>query len=189
MQEGRRGVADERKGQIERVFLEEDLIHSMLLIDQGIFYSPIGGFEYGLVLDQMVDPLGRCNEEANIILGLILQVHSPPHTSMREMDYGEPTNSGPTYPPSFKDYLGVGGHSNWTQVQCMSNENIWCKNSLEDGNEADQSYKESYCSISNSVEKFPKSEIVVWMKWTSRMRRFHRKYERFWGFRLVMKKL
>ena len=45
-------------------------------------------------------------------------------------------------------------------MQCMSNENIGCKNSFEEGNEADQSYEESYCSISNSIEKVPQTSIL-----------------------------
>ena len=103
----------EGKDELRAVFLEEDFICSMLLMDQGVSDSPTGGFESTPILDcsvlssQMADPLGRCNKEANILLGPVLQVHSPPHTNMKEMDNGEPASNGPAYPPSFKDYIGV----------------------------------------------------------------------------------
>ena len=60
----------------------------------------------------------------------------------------------------FEDYIGVVGPSDRAQVQCVSNENIVRKNSLEEGNEANQSYEESHCSISNSVEKVPQTPML-----------------------------
>ena len=108
----------------------------------------------------MVSSLGRCNEEANIPLGPVLQVHSRPHTNMQELDFGELANCGPTYPFGFKDYIGGVGPFNWAQVQCVSNEYIGDKNSLEEGIEVDQSYEESFYSISNSIEKVPQTPML-----------------------------
>ena len=81
----------------------------MMRKDQGNSNSSTGGFESTLVLDcsvlssQMIGLLGRRNEEANIPLGPMLQVHSTPHINIRELNFREPPSSGLAYPPYFED--------------------------------------------------------------------------------------
>ena len=106
----------EGRDELLGLFLEEDLILSILHKDQGISDSLISDFEYALALESsalsclVVDPLGRCIEEANHFLGPGLQDHSPLLLNARSkvMDYAEPTCNGPDFCLGLKILLVVG---------------------------------------------------------------------------------
>ena len=155
---------DEQSG----VFLEEELILLMMHKDQGTSGSLIGAFESSLMLEgsgqccPKVGLFGKCVEEANHLLRSGMQVHSPLafYTSTNELGFEEPGCSGPEYPPGFDDFIGVVGFFDWAKMQCVSKENFECENSLEEGNEADQSFRESHGSFSNLVEKVPETPML-----------------------------
>ena len=150
------------------VFLEENLVLSMLHKDQVVSDSLIGGFEPSLELENtvlrspMVGTLGRCNEEANNLLRFVMQAHSSFHidTNSKVVEYRELVYSGPKYPSGFEEYIGVVGPFTWGQVHCTSNKNLVLESSLAKGNEADQSYGESHCSMSNSIKKVSQPALL-----------------------------
>ena len=156
------------KDKMTGVFLEENLVLSMLHKDQVVSDSLIGGFEPSLELENtvsrspMVRTLGRCNEEANNLLSLVMQAHSSFHinTNSKVVDYRELVYNGPKYPSGFEEYIGVVGPSTRGQVHCTSNKNLVLESSLAKGNEAYQSYGESHCSMSNSIKKVSQPALL-----------------------------
>ena len=150
------------------VFLEEELVHSMLHKDQSLTNSPIGYFESDLTLegssqyDPEVGPMGKSANEANHLHGPVTQAHSPVAAPARTNDLGfeEQTCSSPDCPPGYEDFMGGIGLSDVAKMQNGSNEKSDCAKVLEERNEDDQSCGESHGSFSNSIDKVPQTPLL-----------------------------
>ena len=86
---------------------------------------------------------------------------SPPvNICSNDLGRGESNCSGSEFPPGFENFFGAFGPSNRDQIQNGPMQNSGHRNSLEEKNEIGQSFGESLCSFSNTVEKVSQTPML-----------------------------
>ena len=124
------------------VFLEEELVSSMMHNYQRESSSLIGAFEFSLLLEASelacseVGLVGKRMEEANSGSGPSPEGQTPTvfNASTSRMGLEEPVCSGPECPPGFEDYFDVFGPSKSPLCLGSSKGNFEHENFLEEEN-------------------------------------------------------
>ena len=143
------------------IFLEEELVSSMMHKYQRESSSLIGAFEYSLLLEAFelgcseVGQVGKHMEEAKSGCGPSLEGQAPMifNTSTSRMGLEEPVCSSLECPPGFEDYFDVIGPSKSPPRLSSSKGKFERENFLEEENGIDQCLGESL----GSVEKVPQT--------------------------------
>ena len=101
--------------------------------------------------------LAKSVEEAKLCLGSVLEGHSSFafNSSPIEVGLEEPMSSGPEYPPSFEDFIGIDGPLNCTHRNGSSKEKHDSENALKERNEASKCFGESL----GLVDKVPQTPL------------------------------
>ena len=156
------------------VFLEDELVISMLHKDQQAPMPLIGPFDFSKEREGVGQSADGVNPSCSSggrkqKVGLANHVcsgpldqnqHLPSFDGAIGLAYAEPESSGPVCPPGFEFMVDVTGLSNNNQIQCVNLENTRGQDSLENEREAFQSFGVSSCSVSSLAEKVPQTPVI-----------------------------